>query len=131
MTVFITTHYLDEADALCDRIAIMDNGEIVAEGTSTDLKREIAGDVVTVGVNGATPQAAALLRGESYVNKLEVQDDGLRLYVDAGATAIPHILRTLDGAGVLLGSIELHRPSLDDVFLAKTGRSLRESAEGA
>jgi ABC-2 type transport system ATP-binding protein len=131
MTVFITTHYLDEADALCDRIAIMDNGEIVAEGTSTDLKREIAGDVVTVGLNGATPRAAALLRDESYVNKLEIQDDGLRLYVDAGATAIPHILRTLDGAGVGLGSIELHRPSLDDVFLAKTGRSLRESAEGA
>src|SRR3954452_18612781 len=52
MTVFITTHYLDEADALCDRIAIMDNGEVVAEGTSTDLKREIAGDVVTVGLNG-------------------------------------------------------------------------------
>jgi ABC-2 type transport system ATP-binding protein len=131
MSVFITTHYLEEADALCDRIAIMDNGEIVAEGTSSELKREIAGDVVTVGLNGATPQAATLLKGEGYVNKLETLDNGLRLYVDSGATAIPHILRTLDGAGVALGSIELHRPSLDDVFLAKTGRSLRDSAEGA
>src|SRR5689334_13128026 len=99
MTVFITTHYLEEADALCDRIAIMDNGEIVAEGTSSELKREIAGDVVTVGLNGATPRAAALLQGESYVNRMEQVDEGLRLYVDAGATAIPHILRTLDGAG--------------------------------
>src|SRR3954470_9525995 len=61
MTVFLTTHYLDEADALCDRVAIMDYGEIVAEGTSSELKREIAGDVVTVGLNGATPQAATLL----------------------------------------------------------------------
>ncbi|NJC81191.1 ATP-binding cassette domain-containing protein [Planosporangium mesophilum] len=131
MTVFITTHYLDEADALCDRIAIMDHGQLVAEGTSAELKREIAGDVVTVGLNGATPGAAALLQGESYVNRLETIDNGLRLYVDAGATAIPQILRSLDGAGLALGSIELHRPSLDDVFLAKTGRSLRDSGEGA
>ncbi len=127
MTVFITTHYLDEADALCDRIAIMDNGEIVAEGTSSDLKRDIAGDVVTVGLNGATSRAAALLDGEPYVNKLEALDNDLRLYVDAGATAIPHILRALDASDIALGSIELHRPSLDDVFLAKTGRSLRDS----
>ena len=128
MTVFLTTHYLDEADALCDRIAIMDNGLIVAEGTPEELKREISGDVVTVGLNGSTPEAANLLDGEPYVHKIETVDGGiLRLYVDSGATAIPLILRTLDGAGVKLGSIELHRPSLDDVFLEKTGRSLRES----
>jgi ABC-2 type transport system ATP-binding protein len=127
MTIFITTHYLEEADALCDRIAIMDYGQIVAEGTPAELKREVAGDVVTVGVNGVAPRAVQLLGGEGYVRKLESSDDGLRLYVDEGATAIPQILRTLDGAGVKLGSIELHRPSLDDVFLTKTGRSLRES----
>jgi ABC-2 type transport system ATP-binding protein len=127
MTVFITTHYLEEADALCDRIAIMDYGQIVADGTPDELKREVAGDVVTVGVNGAAPRAADLLGTEGYVRKLESGDDGLRLYVDEGATAIPQILRTLDGAGVALASIELHRPSLDDVFLTKTGRSLRES----
>ena len=89
-------------------------------------KREVAGDVVTVGLNGASPRAAQLLDGQPYVRQLEPIDQGLRLYVDAGATAIPHILRTLDGAGLSLGSIELHRPSLDDVFLTKTGRSLRE-----
>ncbi|SCE74573.1 ATP-binding cassette domain-containing protein [Micromonospora mirobrigensis] len=129
MTVFITTHYLDEADALCDRIAIMDNGEVVAEGTPADLKREISGDVVLVGLDlSATPQAAELLDTEEYVNKLETADGGgLRLFVDDGATAIPQILRRLDHAGLDLRSIELHRPSLDDVFLTKTGRSLRES----
>ncbi|MGC4809354.1 ATP-binding cassette domain-containing protein [Micromonospora sp. DT228] len=129
MTVFITTHYLDEADALCDRIAIMDNGEVVAEGTPAELKREISGDVVLVGLDlAATPQAAQVLDGESYVNKLETIDEGgLRLYVDEGAVAIPQVLRRLDHAGLELRSIELHRPSLDDVFLTKTGRSLRES----
>ncbi|NYF56877.1 ATP-binding cassette domain-containing protein [Micromonospora purpureochromogenes] len=129
MTVFITTHYLDEADALCDRIAIMDHGEVVAEGTPAELKREISGDVVLVGLDVAsTPQAAQLLDGEEFVNKLETADEGgLRLYVDEGATAIPQILRRLDAAGLTLSSIELHRPSLDDVFLTKTGRSLRES----
>ncbi|MET7749831.1 ATP-binding cassette domain-containing protein [Micromonospora sp. NPDC005367] len=129
MTVFITTHYLDEADALCDRIAIMDHGQVVAEGTPADLKREISGDVVQVGLDVVgTPQAAKALDGEAYVRKLETVDDGgLRLYVEEGATAIPQILRRLDQVGVALSSIELHRPSLDDVFLTKTGRSLRES----
>ncbi|TDC28083.1 ATP-binding cassette domain-containing protein [Micromonospora sp. 15K316] len=129
MTVFITTHYLDEADALCDRIAIMDHGQVVAEGTPTELKREISGDVVQVGLDVvATPQAAKALDGEAYVRKLETVDEGgLRLYVDEGATAIPQILRRLDQVGLALSSIELHRPSLDDVFLTKTGRSLRES----
>jgi ABC-2 type transport system ATP-binding protein len=128
MTVFITTHYLDEADALCDRIAIIDNGEIVAENTPDALKHEIAGDVVTIGLNGSTPLAAELLDGAEYVRKLEtLEQGGLRLYVDNGAVAIPAILRALDGEGIAPQSIELHRPSLDDVFLTKTGRSLRES----
>ena len=124
MTVFITTHYLDEADALCDRISIMDNGEIVASGTPADLKREISGDIVRVGLP-LDAVAAAARALEAY--KIETYDDNVRLYVEDGAVAIPQILRALDAAGVPLGTIELHRPSLDDVFLTKTGRSLRES----
>jgi ABC-2 type transport system ATP-binding protein len=128
MTVFITTHYLDEADALCDRISIMDYGEIVASGTPAALKREISGDVVRVGLPvDAVAAAAEILDAAEFVTKLETQDDGVRLYVDEGATAIPLILRALDAGGVPLGSIELNRPSLDDVFLTKTGRSLREN----
>jgi len=126
MTVFITTHYLDEADALCDRISIMDNGEIVASGTPAALKREISGDVVRVGVSSPA-RAAEALGSADFVNKLETHDDSVRLYVDEGASTIPLILRALDAASVPLGTIELHRPSLDDVFLTKTGRSLRES----
>jgi ABC-2 type transport system ATP-binding protein len=128
MTVFITTHYLDEADALCDRMSIMDYGEIVASGTPAALKREISGDVVLVGLPaGVPPRAAEVLGTTDFINKLETHDDSVRLYVDDGATAIPLVLRALDAASVPLGSIELHRPSLDDVFLTKTGRSLREN----
>jgi ABC-2 type transport system ATP-binding protein len=128
MTVFITTHYLEEADALCDRIAIIDHGQIVAGGTPDELKREIAGDILALSLGGSTQRAADLLATEPYVHELEAREGGrLRLHVDAGATAIPRIMRTLDSSGVELGSIELHRPSLDDVFLIKTGRSLRDN----
>jgi ABC-2 type transport system ATP-binding protein len=127
LTVFLTTHYLDEADALCDRVAIIDFGEVVAEGTPAALKREISGDVITVGLGGGIPKAAELLEGRPFVLDLEQREDGLRLHVEAGESAIPQIMRELDGAGIELDTIELHRPTLDDVFLTKTGRSLRES----
>jgi ABC-2 type transport system ATP-binding protein len=127
MTVLLTTHYLDEADALCDRVAIIDHGVVVAEGTPDALKREITGDVVMIGVNGSGPRAVSLLRGQGFVRELESTPAGLRLHVDDGATAIPQIMRALDGLGSDLDSIEVHRPSLDDVFLTKTGRSLRDT----
>ncbi|WP_432988981.1 ATP-binding cassette domain-containing protein [Dactylosporangium sp. CA-233914] len=127
MTVFITTHYLDEADALCDRICIIDHGEIVAEGTPEALKREISGDVVTIGVGELSEKAAEVLKDQPFAKGVEARDDGeLRLNVEAGDTAIPQIMRALEGAGVPLSTIELHRPTLDDVFLTKTGRSLRD-----
>jgi ABC-2 type transport system ATP-binding protein len=125
MTIFLTTHYMDEADALCDRISIIDSGEIQAEGTPTDLKRSISGDVVTINVGDAGEKAAAELIGRPFASSVEARDDGeLRLHVDAGETAIPQIMRTLSDVGIDLDTIELHRPTLDDVFLAKTGRSL-------
>ncbi|HEV2377099.1 MAG TPA: ATP-binding cassette domain-containing protein [Streptosporangiaceae bacterium] len=128
MTVFLTTHYLEEADALCTRVAIIDHGQVVAVGTPEELRRGIGADVLTVSMNGSTQRAAVLLSSQPYVRRLEIHDHvGLRLQVDTGATAIPQVLRVLDGAGLALGAIELRRPSLDDVFLAKTGRSLRES----
>ena len=129
ITVFLTTHYLDEADALCDRVAIIDYGKIVAEGTPQELKRAVAGDVITLGVAGDNQQAALeLLKAQDFVREASSEDGLVRLYVDRGEVAMPAILRLLDASGMQLRTMELHRPSLDDVFLRKTGRSLRETA---
>jgi len=131
-TVFLTTHYLDEADALCDRLLIIDHGRIVAEGTPDELKRRIGGDVVTLEVAGtATDQAKAVLTGLSGVREVTGHDRTLRLTVDHGDQLLMQILRTLDAAKVELASIQLARPTLDDVFLTLTGRSLREEEDAA
>jgi ABC-2 type transport system ATP-binding protein len=127
-TVFLTTHYLEEADALCDRIAIIDHGKIVALGTPDDLKRQVAGDVVVVGTDSASDRVLELLKGETYVREATSADGIVRLYVDRGETAMPQIIRVLDSAGIPLASLSLSRPSLDDVFLHQTGRSLRDAA---
>ncbi|MFJ9457076.1 ATP-binding cassette domain-containing protein [Kitasatospora sp. NPDC101447] len=135
MTVVVTTHYLDEADALCDRVAIVDHGRVVAEGTPEALKREISGDVVLLGLaagEGAVERAGEVLRPQPYLHRLEPDGDrGLRLYLEDGAAAVPRLLRALDAAGVTPGTVQLQRPSLDDVFLARTGRSLRQAGPAA
>jgi ABC-2 type transport system ATP-binding protein len=127
-SVFLTTHYLDEADALCDRLAIIDHGAIVAEGTPLALKHQVAGDVVSLAVDGAHDGLLDLLRAQSFVREASDDGDLLRLYVDRGDQALPQVLRLLDGVGRPPTSVALARPSLDDVFLRQTGRTLRETA---
>jgi ABC-2 type transport system ATP-binding protein len=126
MTVVLTTHYLDEADALCDRIAIVDHGELVAEGTPEQLKREISGDVVSLELPEPDTEAAQrALAGLAFVHRVEVREGGeLRLYVDDGGSAVAHLLRALAAAGLEPAQTRLQRPSLDDVFLARTGRTI-------
>ena len=130
-TVFLTTHYLDEADALCDRLLIIDHGRIVAEGSPEQLKRRIAGDIVTVEVAGAADRAQAALAGHAGVREAAVIGQTVRLTVEHGDQALLGLLRALDAAKVELASIQLARPTLDDVFLTLTGRSLREDAPAA
>jgi ABC-2 type transport system ATP-binding protein len=127
-TVFLTTHYLEEADALCDRLAIIDHSRIVAEGSPTELKHEISGDVLTIGVNGHGDEVVKLLAAQPFVREAGMEDGLVRLFVDRGEEAVPAVLRLLDAKGLAPSTMNLHRPSLDDVFLKKTGRSLRESA---
>jgi ABC-2 type transport system ATP-binding protein len=127
-TVFLTTHYLDEADALCDRILIIDHGRIVAQGSLEQLKRRIGGDIVTVEVSGAVDQAQTVLASQPGVRELTVAGHTLRLTVEHGDQLLMGFLRALDAAKVELASIHLARPTLDDVFLTLTGRSLREDA---
>jgi ABC-2 type transport system ATP-binding protein len=127
-TILLTTHYLEEADALCDRILIIDRGTIVAEGTPVELKRRISGDLVTFEVDDAT-RAAETLRG--LARDVTPTDRGLRVTVDNGeAQALP-LMRALDDAGIKVGALSIRHPSLDDVFLTLTGRSLREDAHAA
>ncbi|MFD1935193.1 MULTISPECIES: ATP-binding cassette domain-containing protein [Nonomuraea] len=127
-SVLLTTHYLEEADALCDRLAIVDHGVVVAEGTPAELKRSVSGDVVTLRLDEL--ERAATVLGPM-AKQTRVDDDMLRVYVDDGEHALPPLLRTLEAEGLPLRSIALERATLDDVFLAKTGRSLRDTGAAA
>jgi ABC-2 type transport system ATP-binding protein len=131
-TVFLTTHYLEEADALCDRVFIIDHGEIVASGRPDELKCRVSGDIVSLLVDGVTHTALALLAGHPVVRDISVADDGtFRLTVVHGAEALPALLRMLDDAGITMRSLNVARPTLDDVFLTVTGRSLRDDSPEA
>ena len=129
-TVFLTTHYLDEADALSDRILIIDQGRIVAADTSDNLKAQVAGDLVEIEVADVTQVGDAAARLTTITDgkaEVEVEDRMVRGRVPRAGRAVPGLLRDLDRAGIDLDAIEVHRPTLDDVFLALTGRSLRDA----
>jgi ABC-2 type transport system ATP-binding protein len=129
-TVFLTTHYLDEADALCDRILVIDHGIIVASDTPDALKREVAGDLVELVLASESEVAAAASHLGKLGTSVTPDVDGLvvSMRVRNAGSELPGLLRALDRAGVTLAAIEVRRPTLDDVFLTMTGRSLREDA---
>jgi ABC-2 type transport system ATP-binding protein len=129
-TVFLTTHYLDEADALSDRILIIDQGRIVAADTSDNLKAQVAGDLVEIEVADPARVGDAAARLTTITDgraEVEVEDRMVRGRVPRAGRAVPGLLRDLDRAGIDLDAIEVHRPTLDDVFLTLTGRSLRDA----
>jgi ABC-2 type transport system ATP-binding protein len=128
-TIFLTTHYLDEADALCDRVLIIDHGKIIAEGVPDELKRRVSGDIATLRLEDGPQAARDLLAGHPAVREVTVDGPSIRLSVDQGEQALPGLLRILDDAGLRLASIQLARPTLDDVFLTLTGRSLRDDSQ--
>jgi ABC-2 type transport system ATP-binding protein len=129
-TVFLTTQYMEEADVLAERLAIIDAGRIVLEGTPDELKASIAEDVVRVAVRDHDREAArAAVEDQEGVARVEHDEDGLAVYVRNGAQAIAPMVRALDEAEVDLIEVALTRPTLDDVFLRATGYRL-EGAEG-
>jgi ABC-2 type transport system ATP-binding protein len=131
-TIFLTTHYLEEADALSDRLAIIDGGRVVAEGTPSELKRQLAGETVVLKPKAGAESPDALLgelAGEPYVRDARVDGETLRLAVSDGTESLPKIFELLRIRGAALETISLSQPSLDDVFLRKTGRSLRDAGE--
>jgi len=129
-TIFLTTHYLDEADALCDRILVIDHGVLVASDTPEALKQQVAGDLVELIVVDAAqlPRAAAALAALVPGSAPDVEGSLVSLRVPHAGRELAGLLRALDRDGIALESIEVRRPTLDDVFLTLTGRSLREDA---
>lgn len=133
MTVLLTTHYLDEADRLASRLAIVDHGRVVAEGTPEELKNGLHGDAVFVELSPDTDVSEAL-RAISRVRGLsEVLADGrtLRARADIGSVALPQILAALDETDLKAASATVARPSLDDVYLRHTGHSIATTRENA
>jgi ABC-2 type transport system ATP-binding protein len=128
VTVFLTTHYLDEADALCDRILVIDHGEIVAAGTPAELKREVSGDRVTLQLHDPArlTRARAVLERVADVRIMRADGDLLDFGLPDASAALPGVMASLANAGVTLAGIEVRRPTLDDVFLSLTGRELRD-----
>ncbi|MGW6501962.1 ATP-binding cassette domain-containing protein [Nonomuraea angiospora] len=121
-TLFLTTHYLEEADNMAERVVIIDNGRIIADGTAEQLKNDLAGDhiSITTSTEEEARRAAALGGGGA------ADGTTVRLRVPNAAAALPDYLRTLDGSGIKVTTAETIRPTLDDVFLALTGRSLTD-----
>ncbi|HJQ43198.1 MAG TPA: ATP-binding cassette domain-containing protein [Jatrophihabitantaceae bacterium] len=130
VTILLTTHYLDEADALSDRILVMDRGLIVADDTPDALKARIAGDVVSLALTGDAPadveRAGAIAARAVDTRDVSVAGGELRITVDDGSVAVAPLLRAFDTADIAVASVSVTRPSLDDVFLTLTGHSLRE-----
>ena len=132
LTILLTTHYLEEADRLADRLAIVSRGRVVVEGTADELKRQLRGEAVNVEL--ADGRADDALRAVSALDHvLETSLDGkvLRARVDNGGTSVPGILSTLDSRGIAIASVTLARPSLDDVYLHFTGRDFRSDDTNA
>jgi ABC-2 type transport system ATP-binding protein len=131
-TLFLTTHYLEEADSMAERVVIIDNGRIIADGTAERLKSDLAGDHITITTYTEHETAKAAEVAARIATPTEVTAEGtiVRLRVSRADVALPEYLRSLEAAGVKVATAETARPTLDDVFLALTGRSLRESEGG-
>ena len=133
ITIFITTQYLEEVDRLCRRLAIVDLGEIVAQGTPADLKQEIGADSISLGLestmidgSGTREKAKQVLESKfDRVSNIVNSDIGLTVYAKNGSFLVPEIVRAFDDAGIKLSSIAVSSPTLDDVFLKHTGKRIR------
>jgi ABC-2 type transport system ATP-binding protein len=133
ITIFITTQYLEEVDRLCRRLAIVDLGEIVAQGTPAELKQEIGADSISLGLESSTmngggtrEKAKQVLEGKfDGISNIVNSDIGLTVYAKNGSSLVPEIVRAFDDAGIKLASIMVSSPTLDDVFLKHTGKRIR------
>ena len=126
-TIVLTTHYLDEADSMAERVIVVDRGTVIADDTATALKSELAGDLVVLTVSDASA-LAPLLAGVAGIKDVTVAGSRLNIRVERAESVLPELLRLSESHGIRVLTADMTRPTLDDVFLGLTGRSLRESA---
>ncbi|HUG48431.1 MAG TPA: ATP-binding cassette domain-containing protein [Candidatus Limnocylindria bacterium] len=132
-TLLLTTHYMEEADRLCRRLSIIDNGKIVVDGSPTELKQTVGADTVVLEVeqpegDGVVERVRGRLEGLVEAEAVAAHPQGVSLSVANAGAAIPALLRRLEGDSVQITGLHMSQPSLDDVFMKYTGRSIREEA---
>jgi ABC-2 type transport system ATP-binding protein len=127
MSVLYTTHYMEEAERLCDRIGIIDSGQVIAEGTTRELVAMIGErEQLRIEVSGHGDDMVGALRGRAGINDVSLDDHALVIIADDSSRHLPSIIETLSASGVSIGSIDVSRPDLEAVFLHLTGKALRE-----
>jgi ABC-2 type transport system ATP-binding protein len=128
ITIILTTHYMEEADRLCDRIAIIDHGRIIAIDTPKNLKDGLGGDLVTIG--SPDPAAVAAALNEPWVARVETHDDNVVVSLKNADQHVISIVTLLNDRHVPIASVTIHKPTLEDVFLSFTGRTIRQEEAG-
>jgi ABC-2 type transport system ATP-binding protein len=128
MTLFMTTHYLEEADSLCDRVAIIDHGKIVVVGTPEDLKHSLGGDIITIGIKEDADVSALISKVEN-VKNVKKENGTYRIKAEYGEVTAPFIIETLRKKGYTVSKLSLTEPTLNEVYLEYTGKSMRDAEE--
>ena len=126
MTLFLTTHYLEEADVLCDRVAIIDHGKIVVTGTPTELKESLGGDIITLSIQDETTDISGIIEKVPRVKEVKRQEGTYRIKVEDGEETAPDIMDAVRTKGHKVARLSLAKPTLDEVYMEFTGKSLRE-----
>jgi ABC-2 type transport system ATP-binding protein len=124
ITIILTTHYMEEADRLCNRVAIIDHGKIIALDTPTNLKDGMGGDVITI--QSPDPDAIVAALKETWVSRIERHGNDVTIALQNAEQHVSAIVTQLTGKGIGIASISIHKPTLEDVFLSFTGKSMRE-----
>ena len=128
MTIVLTTHYLDEADAMAERVVVVDHGEVIADDTAENLKAGLAGDRVVARVSEPhVARFAELATNAPGTRDVRTTGAVVEIRTNDGPAAVPGLLRAADADGLSVATVQVYRPTLDDVFLTLTGRSLRET----
>lgn len=128
MTLFMTTHYLEEADALCDRVAIIDHGKIVVVGSPEELKRGLGGDMITLAIK-ESEDVSGLIEKVEHVKEVRKEDGAYRIKAELGEVTTPLIIEALRKKGYTVTRLSLTEPTLNEVYLEYTGRSMRDAEE--